>query len=124
MILENYLQEISNKNLIQKKIIEFFKNNPKPSDDQIHEFAESENINKHKFEEIIYELLGSFFGQGRAKDFKGTYDPEQLKMGIEIEYEHTTNPLIAERIAKDHLSEPGLADYYTRLIKMEKEAKS
>ena len=121
MILENYLQELNNSDSIQEKITNFFLKNPKPTDDQIHEFASSEGINKHKFEEIIYDLLGSFLGQGRAKDFKGTYDPKELKMGIEIEYEHTTNPMIAERIAKDHLSE--FSDYYTRLNKMEKEAK-
>jgi hypothetical protein len=50
------------------------------------------------------------------------YDPEQLKMGIEIEMEHTDNPEIAEQIAKDHLNE--IKDYYARLIKMEKEAKA
>jgi hypothetical protein len=47
-------------------------------------------------------------------------DPEQLKIGIKIEMEHTDNPKIAEKIARDHLAE--IADYYTRLVKMEKEA--
>ena len=35
--------------------------------------------------------------------------------------EHTTNPIIAEKIAKDHLTETH--DYYARLQKMESEAK-
>lgn len=48
-------------------------------------------------------------------------DSEQLKMGIEVEYEHTNDPRIAERIALDHLAE--FPDYYTRLAKMEEEAK-
>jgi hypothetical protein len=65
-------------------------------------------------------LLGSFFGSGRSKDFTGKYDPEQLKLGIEIEMEHTNDKDIAERIAKDHLAE--FTDYYSRLITMEKEA--
>ena len=120
MILENYLQEINTENSIQEKIVNFFVKNPKPTDDEIHSFAKSEGINKHKFEEIIYELLGSFFGQGKSKDFKGKYDPEQLKMGIEVEMEHTSNPIIASRIARDHLAE--FSDYYTRLKKMEDEA--
>lgn len=51
-----------------------------------------------------------------------SFDPEQLRMGIEIEMEHTDNPLTAEKIAKDHLRE--IADYYTRLKKMEAEAKA
>ena len=32
------------------------------------------------------------------------YDPEQVKMGIEVEKEHTNDPKIAEIIAKQHLS--------------------
>jgi len=43
--------------------------------------------------------------------------PKQIKMGIEIEKEHTDDPDIALRIAKDHLSE--IPDYYTRLKAME-----
>lgn len=49
------------------------------------------------------------------------YDPEQLRIGIEVEKEHTDDPEIAAKIAKDHLNE--IPDYYTRLLKMEKEAK-
>lgn len=49
------------------------------------------------------------------------FDPVQLKIGIKIEKEHTNNPIIAKAIAKDHLSE--IPDYYTRLIKMEKQYK-
>ena len=116
-MLKTYLQEIQDGDSIQKKIIEFFKNNSKPSDDQIHAFSERMKINPHKFEEIIYEILGSFFGAGRAKDFKGSYDSKELASGIKIEMEHTTNKLISERIAKDHLAE--CSDYYTRLAKME-----
>jgi hypothetical protein len=47
-------------------------------------------------------------------------DPKELEMGIEIEFEHTNDPNIAEKIARDHLKE--VPDYYTRLKKMEKEA--
>lgn len=49
------------------------------------------------------------------------FNAEELAMGIKIEMEHTTNPDIAKEIAKDHLSE--IPDYYTRLTKMEEEAK-
>ena len=49
------------------------------------------------------------------------YDPIQLKMGIEVEMEHTNNRKVAERIAKQHLSE--LPDYYTKLKKMEGDSK-
>ena len=45
------------------------------------------------------------------------YDPDELRMGIEIEKEHTDDENIAKEIAKDHLEE--CPDYYTRLERME-----
>jgi hypothetical protein len=50
------------------------------------------------------------------------YNKVQLRMGTEIEMEHTTQEWVAEMIAKHHLGE--FPDYYTRLKKMEKQAKS
>jgi len=46
---------------------------------------------------------------------------KELKMGIEIELEHTSDRKIAEKIAKDHLWE--FKKYYTELSKMEKRLK-
>lgn len=47
-------------------------------------------------------------------------DPDEMRMGIEVEKEHTDDPAKAAAIACDHLQE--LPDYYTRLTKMEREA--
>jgi energy-coupling factor transporter ATP-binding protein EcfA2 len=47
---------------------------------------------------------------------------QQLAMGRQIEREHTDDPAIAEKIARDHLRE--IPDYYTRLEAMEQGAKS
>lgn len=44
---------------IHSKIKDFFKKNPKPSDKEVHEFAESLGVDEHKFEEHIYMILGS-----------------------------------------------------------------
>lgn len=43
----------------------------------------------------------------------------QLKIGSKIEMEHTNDVNVAMEIALDHLNE--MPDYYTKLIKMEKE---
>jgi len=40
-------------------------------------------------------------------------DPEQLRMGIEVEFEHVDDRAIAQEIALDHLAE--IPDYYTKL---------
>lgn len=52
------------------------------------------------------------------------FNQEQLKIGTEIEKEHTDDAEEAKSIAKDHLSEPGMENkYYTELIKMERKIK-
>jgi len=70
----------------------------------------------------VAEILDKYL-QGEA-DKKGVtednVDPEQLKMGIEVEMEHTDDPEISKNIALDHLAE--IPDYYTRLAAMEAEA--
>ena len=60
------------------------------------------------------------------------FDIEQFRMGMDVELEHGTidphinvtndDPLMTGKIALAHLNE--LADYYTRLEAMEKEADS
>ena len=60
-------------------------------------------------------------GCGVSLVTESKYDPDQLAKGIKIEKEHTDDPKVAEKIAKDHLDE--IPDYYTRLEKMEKGAK-
>src|SRR5210317_646760 len=47
---------------------------------------------------------------------------KELRTGIEIEHEHTDDKSKAKEIALDHLYE--FPDYYTRLVKMEKEAEA
>lgn len=53
-------------------------------------------------EGYAYGLLSEFFHAGRSLNYTGNYDSDQIEMGIKVEMEHTTDPLIAERIAKDH----------------------
>jgi len=112
---------------LQPKIIEFFKKNPSPPDDDVHDFAESIGMKPDELESHIYKILGSFLGAGKSKDYKGEYDQKELEMGIKVEMEeHTSNPILAEKIAKDHLVEiPGTGNndgYYSKLKKMEADA--
>jgi predicted transcriptional regulator len=77
-------------------------------------------------EEVMEEIdfVADFLEAGKAYEagyHDDSVDEGELDMGIKVEMEHTTNPLIAKRIALDHLTE--LPDYYTRLEKMEEEGK-
>jgi hypothetical protein len=73
--------------------------------------------------------MGKYAYCGRAR-----VDAKQLAMGIKVEAEHTKgirNKKLARKIQRktscDHIApEPvgeGIRDYYTRLLKMEREAK-
>lgn len=60
------------------------------------------------------------------------FDPEQFRLGLEVELEHGArdpqtdvthdDPLVTGKIAWAHLKE--FPDYYTRLARMEAEAKA
>ena len=54
------------------------------------------------------------------KTSKKDVDPEQLRMGIKVELEHTRSEAIAKEIALDHLKEN--PRYYTMLKKIHKES--
>jgi hypothetical protein len=58
MKLKYYIKENDEKS-IHDKIKEFFKENPTPSDKQVHELADELGIDEHEFEEHIYMILGS-----------------------------------------------------------------
>ena len=108
------------KNDLHAEIIKWFIDNPYPKDDQVNAFAEKLGVDPHKFEGHVYGVLSSVLSEGNSKGKEIKHDPKELKMGIKVEMEHTSNPLISRKIALDHLKE--IPDYYTRLDKMEKEA--
>ena len=105
---------------VRKRLINFFTKHKDPSDKLVHQFAEELGVDAHQLEEEVYGILSDFFASGEYhKNPRVKIDPEQLKLGIKSEMEHTDCPLIAQRIAKDHLAE--MSDYYTRLSRMEAE---
>lgn len=70
-----------------------------------------------KFKDIIKHLKK--YGKSKNQpDLK--YNKEQLRMGIDVEYEHTPSKDASKEIAKDHLEE--IPDYYTKLKEMERKA--
>jgi len=103
-----------------EKIIKWFQANPYPDDDAVHAFANELGVDEHEFEKHIYHILSSVLSEGKSKGKDIQHDAKQLEMGIKVEMEHTTNPIISRKIALDHLVE--IPDYYTRLDEMEKAA--
>ena len=108
----------------ENKILKCFMNKKNPNNIDINNLAKSFNISEEKLQTEIYSILSSFLYEGiyntTYRKTKGiSINKEELKKGIDVEMEHTSNRKIALRIALDHLTE--LSDYYTRLAKMKKE---
>jgi hypothetical protein len=108
-------------------IIDFFINSPNAGYRELSKFVKDKGIDYYDMDHALTMLAGSFVGFLYGGLFMnsdmgvGDIDSEQLSRGIEVEREHTDNSLIARRIALDHLIE--IPDYYSRLDKMESEAK-
>ena len=113
-------QEKKDTSKLHAEIIKWFLANPYPKDDKVHAFAEKLGMDPDEFEGHIYMVLSSILSEGRSKGKEIKHDPKELEMGIKVEMEHTTNPIISRKIALDHLVE--ISDYYTRLARMESEA--
>lgn len=110
--------DIKDQMQVQKAIIDLFTLNPEVTDDMIAKLASNLGIDEKTLENEIYRILTSFFNKGKSRENPhNAIDPEQLQAGIKVEYEHTDNIFIAEKIARDHLAED--VSYYTHLAEME-----
>jgi len=121
-------ENLPSKKVSPELLKEFFKKNPSPPDEQVHELAEEQGTNPHALESQIYAMLGEklksaaeadILSGGLADKKKNTnFDPKQMAMGEKVELEHTDTPAVAREIARDHLEE--FPTYYTALDEMEK----
>lgn len=68
------------------------------------------------------DFYTEFMNAGKSKGCNSDINKDQLELGIKVEMEHTTNPVIAEKIACDHIKE--IPNYYTLLAEMEASAKA
>jgi len=111
---------------LEKDLLKFLVGSKSLKLKNIAGFAESNKLTNDDLIETLAKfgkLFAQFALKGEANKTNTTeesVDQDQLKTGIKIEMEHTNNPDIAKRIAVDHLAE--IKDYYTRLVKMEKDA--
>jgi hypothetical protein len=78
---------------------------------KFHDPKEYETI-KQTLEQQGFKLSGNYFVE-IIEAIQKNVDAKQLEMGIKVEMEHTTDPNVAEKIARDHLAED--PEYYTKL---------
>ena len=129
MKFSEYLTEIArDKKDLKMEAIRLFESGKKIIDKDVHALADELGVEHDEMENAIYSIMSSFFSNGMfmksKKDIE--FDKKELEKGIKIEMEHTGDKYIAERIAKDHLTEiPGTGNndgYYSLLERMEAEA--
>ena len=112
---------------LKGNVINFLKDNPNPSDEMVHAFAENIGYPTEMVEQCIYRIASDHVAMTDTsqEDMEGEthpdeeFNPEQLSKGIAVEMEHTDDPELAKKISKDHLLED--PEYYTKLAKMEGE---
>lgn len=94
-----------------------------PSFTKVMSFSDTQGGFMSETEDIQDKEVGNQIDGGLA-DEKDPIDfnPQQIMIGMGVEMEHTDDPKIALEITMDHLIE--IPDYYTRLNKMEAEAKA
>ena len=80
------------------------------------ELAQSMGITHDEADALVYGVMSSFLCQGKSRKTHVRFNARQLERGIKVEMEHTTCPMIAEKIAKDHLTEQ--ENYYDHLDAM------
>jgi hypothetical protein len=99
-------------------IFDFFQQNPNPTDQQVHQFAEQNGTDYVVFENMIFGLMTKFvnFMRHNGPVDINSVDPQQLTLGIETEMHHTPDASIAKKLALDNLSKT--PDFYTRLQQM------
>ena len=119
---------------LQEHLIEFLLENPRPSDEEVKEWADEKELDIHDVEAGMYELAAYtaiFLSGGRYNESGDEIDDDDPTViaGMKIEMEHV-NPdgdaeivdFITRRISKDHLVEFDL--YYDEKVglpNMEKE---
>lgn len=105
--------------------VEFVEGYDAPTYTEIYEDEEkSEEIDLEKSKDQIKGGLADKLSIEQIADKHGVSVKsikKQIKKGTKVEMEHTDDPTKAAEIARDHVYE--IKDYYTRLAKMEDEAK-
>ena len=105
-------------------LILYLKKYPNSVPQEVFQWARKSFFNPDDVDRLLVEYAAKYadlLASGRSIEKsvgEEDVDTTELRTGIQIETEHTTDLEIAKKIALDHLAEHG--DYYTALVAMEK----
>ena len=124
--VNNYLTATGNARVQTKdKVIDYFYKNPDANIYQLRQWAEEGNISEDMdIENLVFEIVSEYiqFLKGGLWTESGMPDvnEEELNIGVQLEFKHTSNVESAKRIALNNLTE--IPDYYSRLVELKKSA--
>ena len=105
-------------------LVLYLKQYPTASPQEVFQWARTMFFNPDEVDRLLVEYAAKYadlLSSGRSIEKsvgEEEVDPTELRIGIQIETEHTTDLEIAKKIALDHLAEH--KDYYTALVAMER----
>lgn len=111
-VVKQLEKESAQEDVIFNNVISFFQENRNPTDEQIHQLAEKNNIDPSQIEKIIYSIVSDLLHGGKSKGISKKYDPEEIRLGMIVEAEHSSIPAIQRKITLDHLAED--PKYYSK----------
>ena len=109
---------------VKTSLIIYLKKYPTASPQDVFQWARRMFFNPDDVDRLLVEYAAKyadFLSSGRSTEKsvgEEEVDQTELRTGIQIETEHTTDLETAKKIALDHLAEH--KDYYTALVAMEK----
>lgn len=114
-------KEIANDQSLKAEILKLFRGDKQVTDVDVHSLADRMRVSPHDIEDQIYNILRSFVAGGKSQGKITEVDSGELAQGIQVEQEHTSDKDVAEKIARDHLTED--PKYYSKLKTIEPNAK-
>jgi len=112
----------------EEELIRLFAEHKNPTDEEFHKLCEEKGWNEGQAEAVAYRFATRYAlfrlgGKSKGKRPERVISSEE-SMGQEVEYEHTSHPADALKIAWDHLAEAQDSKYYTFLELLEKTIKA
>ncbi len=109
---------------LENTVMRYLSSNLNPNENSLKDWAKSNNLNWEQIELIIFKIAAKhskfLLVDGEQFDKKlnvNKLDINQIKKGIDVEKEHTSDENIARKIALDHLAlHPNYFDYLEKMI--------
>jgi len=104
---------------LKEILMNILKNAPDTTKEDLKDISDASGISEDDFINTSLELLGSLAAGGNSGKVDDVeVDPKELQKGLQIEEEHSPDPVIQTKITKDHLIEDDKYNSHTAVVKI------